>query len=227
MIQVRDVTKSYPSGAGRLNVLKGVSCEFPAGTFSFILGPSGSGKSTLLYLLGALDDPSSGEIIVDGLPLSGLSPGERDRFRREKVGFIFQSFNLIKNLDALQNVLVPFLAGGASPAMRQRARELLDRVGLKDRWHHRPTHMSGGEQQRVAIARAILKAPRVMLADEPTGELDSETGRLIFDLLRELQQEQNVTVITVTHDERYLTPSDRILRMENGVIRDHSIRTTA
>lgn len=223
MIQVRDVTKSYPSGAGRLNVLKGVSCEFPAGTFSFILGPSGSGKSTLLYLLGALDDPSSGEIIVDGLPLSGLSPAERDRFRREKVGFIFQSFNLIKNLDALQNVLVPFLAGGASPAMRQRARELLDRVGLKDRWHHRPTQMSGGEQQRVAIARAILKAPRVILADEPTGELDSETGRLIFDLLRELQQEQNVTVITVTHDERYLTTSDRILRMENGVIRDHSI----
>lgn len=223
MIQVQDVTKSYPSGAGTLKVLKGVSCEFPVGTFSFILGPSGSGKSTLLYLLGALDDPSSGEIIVDGHSLKDLTATERDRFRREKVGFIFQSFNLIKNLDALQNVLVPFLASGASASLKQRARELLDRVGLKDRWHHRPSQMSGGEQQRVAIARAILKAPKLILADEPTGELDSETGQLIFELLRDLQREENVTVVTVTHDERYLTPTDRILRMENGVIRDHSV----
>lgn len=216
MINVRNVTKCYPSGASHVNVLNGVNCEFPTGSFSFILGPSGGGKSTLLYLLGALDQPTSGEIEVGGRPISTLSSRERDRFRREEVGFIFQSFNLIKNLDALQNALVPFFATGCTPELRSKAAELLDRVGLKDRWHHRPSQLSGGEQQRVAIARAILKKPKLILADEPTGELDSHTGRLIFELLRQLQQEQAVTIITVTHDERYLTSSDRIYRLENG-----------
>ncbi|WP_437224533.1 ABC transporter ATP-binding protein [Planctomicrobium sp. SH661] len=218
MINVRNVTKSFQSGTTQVNVLNGVTCDFPAGSFSFILGPSGSGKSTLLYLLGALDDPTSGEIQVDGQSLGNLSLRERDRFRRDQVGFIFQSFNLIKNLNALQNALVPFFATGCSPQLRARAEELLNRVGLKDRVHHRPSQLSGGEQQRVAIARAILKSPKLILADEPTGELDSHTGRLIFDLLRQLQEEQAVTVVTVTHDERYLTPADRVLRMENGLI---------
>jgi len=216
MIHIQDVRKSFPSGTSRIEVLKGISCEFPAGSFSFILGPSGSGKSTLLYLLGALDHPTSGDIQVDGQALNTLDHHARDRFRREQVGFIFQSFNLLKNLDALQNALVPFFATGVSSALRERAKELLARVGLKDRWHHRPAQLSGGEQQRVAIARALLKSPKIILADEPTGELDSETGHLIFELLRTLQQEQNTTIVTVTHDERYLTATDRILRLENG-----------
>lgn len=218
MIQVQDVTKSYPSGTSRVNVLDGVNCEFPSGSFSFILGPSGSGKSTLLYLLGALDDPTSGEIQVDHQSLRNLTTRERDRFRREQVGFIFQNFNLLKNLDALQNALVPFFATGCSSELRERAAELLDRVGLKNRHHHRPSQLSGGEQQRVAIARAVLKSPKLILADEPTGELDSHTGKLIFDLLRQLQREQAVTIVTVTHDERYLTATDRVLRLENGRI---------
>lgn len=223
MIRVQNVTKNYPSGNSQVNVLDGVSCEFPTGSFSFILGPSGSGKSTLLYLLGALDDPTSGEIFVNNQSLGGLSPRQRDQFRKEQIGFIFQNFNLLKNLDALQNTLVPFLAGGCSAELRSKAEELLDRVGLGGRRHHRPSQLSGGEQQRVAIARAVLKSPQVILADEPTGELDSHTGRLIFDLLRQLQQERSVTMITVTHDERYLAPNDRVLRLENGRILSTSV----
>jgi len=223
MIRVQDVTKNYPSGSTRLNVLEGVNCDFPTGSFSFILGPSGSGKSTLLYLLGALDDPTSGEIFVDNQSLGGLSSRQRDLFRREQVGFIFQNFNLLKNLNALQNTLVPFLATGCSAELRARAADLLDKVGLADRRHHRPSQLSGGEQQRVAIARAVLKSPKLILADEPTGELDSHTGKLIFDLLRQLQKEHAVTIITVTHDERYLSPNDRVLRLENGKMLTPSI----
>jgi len=223
MIRVRDVIKNYPSGNSQINVLDGVNCEFPTGSFSFILGPSGSGKSTLLYLLGALDDPTSGEILINDQSLGNLSPRQRDQFRREQIGFIFQNFNLLKNLDALQNTLVPYLANGCSPELRERAEELLERVGLKDRRHHRPSQLSGGEQQRVAIARAVLKSPQVILADEPTGELDSHTGQLIFKLLRQLQQEHSVTMITVTHDERYLAQNDRVLRLENGRILSTSI----
>lgn len=223
MIRVQNVIKNYPSGNSQVNVLDGVNCEFPTGSFSFILGPSGSGKSTLLYLLGGLDDPTSGEIIVNGQPLGSLSPRQRDQFRKEQIGFIFQNFNLLKNLNALQNTLVPFLASGCSAELRSRAEELLDRVGLGNRRHHRPSQLSGGEQQRVAIARAVLKSPQVILADEPTGELDSHTGRLIFDLLRQLQKERSVTMITVTHDERYLAPHDRVLRLENGRILSTSV----
>lgn len=216
MIEVREVTKTYRSGSSLLHVLDGVNCTFAAGSFSFIFGPSGSGKSTLLYLLGALDDPASGEILVSGQSLRALDRRARDRFRREDVGFIFQSFNLLRNLNALQNTLVPFLASGCTPDLTQRARSLLERVGLGDRWRHRPAQLSGGEQQRVAIARAILKRPRLILADEPTGELDSRTGHLVFDLLRQLHAEQGATVIVVTHDERYVVPGDAVLRLENG-----------
>ncbi|WP_437190792.1 ABC transporter ATP-binding protein [Planctomicrobium sp. SH527] len=223
MIAVQNVTKSYQSSAGRVEVLRGVSCEFQEGTCSFILGPSGSGKSTLLYLLGALDTPTSGEIQVAGKSLTTMSKQEQNRFRQKDVGFIFQSFNLLKNLDALQNTLVPFIPEGCPPELRRRAGELLDRVGLSGRWHHRPSQLSGGEQQRVAIARAILKNPRVILADEPTGELDGQSGQIVFDLLRELQREQGATVVTVTHDHRYLRDSDQILRLENGCVQSNSL----
>jgi putative ABC transport system ATP-binding protein len=222
MIEVDSVTKSFSGGAGVVTVLRSVSCQFAPGSCSFILGPSGSGKSTLLSLLGMLDFPTSGAIRVQGRNLSELSTAEQNRFRRDDIGFIFQSFNLLRNLDALQNVLMPFMTTGVSPARKRMALELLERVGLKDRWHHRPSQLSGGEQQRVAIARAILKQPQLILADEPTGELDSHSGQIVFDLLRELQQEHRSTVITVTHDDRYLQPGDRILRMENGQIHTDS-----
>ncbi len=216
MIHVECVTKSYHHSSGPVSVLRGVTCDFQTGSCSIILGPSGSGKSTLLYLLGALDRPTSGEIYIEGRSVGAMSTSQQNQFRRSEVGFIFQSFNLLSNLNALDNVLVPFIPAGISPALKKRAGELLDRVGLCSRWHHRPSQLSGGEQQRVAIARAILKSPRLILADEPTGELDGETGQLVFQLLRELQQDHGTTLIVVTHDDRYLLPTDHIFRIESG-----------
>lgn len=218
MISVEDVTKSYVKGKSRVDVLRGIQCEIPARSLTFIVGPSGSGKSTLLYLMGALDDPTSGEIRIDGRALRELSHGQRNELRRSEIGFVFQSFNLLKNLSALDNVLVPFLPVGCPAATRKRGQELLGRIGLGDRLHHRPSTLSGGEQQRVAIARAILKQPKVILADEPTGELDSKTGRVVFDMLRELNEEQGATIVTVTHDDRYIRPGDRVLTIEDGRI---------
>lgn len=218
MIAVENVTKTFRSGNAHVDVLRGLSCDIPAGSLTFIVGPSGSGKSTLLYLIGALDDPTSGEIRIEGRSLKTFTSGERDRLRRQDLGFVFQSFNLLQNLSALENVLVPFLAVGCSAATRRRGAELLQRIGLGDRLHHRPSRLSGGEQQRVAIARAILKRPKLILADEPTGELDSRTGAVVFKMLRELHSEQGATVVVVTHDERYLGPEDRVLMIEDGRI---------
>jgi putative ABC transport system ATP-binding protein len=218
MIEIRDVTKTHLRGETEVRALRGVSCEIEHGTFSFIVGPSGSGKSTLLYLIGALDEPTSGEIVVDGRKLSSLSARDRDNYRRSEVGFIFQSFNLLNNLTAVENVLVPFLPKGVSGELRSRAVELLNRVGLSDRLDHRPNQLSGGEQQRVAIARALLKHPKLVLADEPTGELDSQTGKEVFGYLREMHQSEKTTVIVVTHDERYFTPTDRIITLRDGQI---------
>jgi putative ABC transport system ATP-binding protein len=172
----------------------------------------------LLYLLGALDEPTTGRIDVDGRNLADWSPRARDAFRRREVGFIFQSFNLLDNLSALDNVLVPDLPGGVTAQRRTVAVQLLHRVGLESRLEHRPRQLSGGEQQRVAIARALLKRPRLVLADEPTGELDTETGRQVFQQLRELQQEQGTTVVTVTHDQRYIEPGDLVLTIRDGRI---------
>ncbi len=218
MIKVQNVTKAYRRGETEVTALRGVTCEIEAGSFNFILGPSGSGKSTLLYLIGALDDPTSGDVQVEQRSLSGMAIPERDAYRRDEVGFIFQSFNLLGNLNAVDNVLVPWLPCGVSTELRQKAETLLKEVGLRDRLDHRPNQLSGGEQQRIAIARALLKKPRVVLADEPTGELDSATGAEVFRLLRELCSDQNTTVIVVTHDESFLTDSDRILRMRDGQI---------
>lgn len=216
MIEYRNVCKSHFRGQTEIHALRGVSGCIESGTFNFILGPSGSGKSTLLYLTGALDLPTSGEIIVQGKSLSAMSAGERDSYRRDDVGFIFQNFNLLSNLDAVDNVLVPNLPQGIAPERRRQAIELLERVGLGDRLDHRPRQLSGGEQQRIAIARALLKHPRLILADEPTGELDSATGRGIFQLLRDLRAQQNTTVIVVTHDHSFLEPSDIVLHMKDG-----------
>ncbi|WP_145229867.1 ABC transporter ATP-binding protein [Gimesia algae] len=218
MIEVRNVKKIHQSGETEVHALQGVSCQFPGQQFSFILGPSGSGKSTLLYLMGALDTPSAGEIFVQNRSLSTLSQNERDVYRREKVGFVFQNFNLLKNLNALENVLAPYLPQGVTADQRLRAEALLQQVGLGNRITHRPSQLSGGEQQRVAIARALLKRPLLILADEPTGELDTKTGREIFDCLREMSAEYKTTVVIVTHDERYIRDTDFILRLRDGKV---------
>ena len=216
MIQLQDVTKVYRRGLHDVAALRGVSFELPDASFAFVLGPSGSGKSTLLQLLGALDEPTSGEITIAGTRLRGMSARQRDAFRREQVGFVFQSFNLLSNLTAVDNVLVPFLPRGVPTEVRTRAIELLQQVGLGERLDHRPSQLSGGEQQRVAIARALLKRPKLVLADEPTGELDSETGAEVFRLLRNLRDQHQATVVVVTHDPIFIQPDDNILRMRDG-----------
>jgi putative ABC transport system ATP-binding protein len=219
-VELRDVAKSHHLGTTEVRALRGVTAEIPAGTFTFIVGPSGSGKSSLLYLIGALDEPSHGEIIVGGRHLQHFTAQERDNYRREDVGFVFQSFNLLANLNAVDNVLVPFMPRGISHDLRARATQLLKDVGLGNRLDHRPNQLSGGEQQRVAIARAILKRPKLVLADEPTGELDSATGAEIFGHLRRLHEELETTVVVVTHDQRYLTESDNVLRLQDGKLAD-------
>lgn len=216
MIQLQDVTKTYRRGSHEVAALRGLSFELPSASFAFVLGPSGSGKSTLLQLLGALDEPTSGEITIAGTQLRGMSASQRNTFRREQVGFVFQSFNLLSNLTAVDNVLVPFLPTGVSTELRTRAVALLQQVGLGERLDHRPNQLSGGEQQRVAIARALLKRPKLVLADEPTGELDSRTGADVYRLLRDLRERQQATVIVVTHDPTFIQPDDRILRLRDG-----------
>lgn len=215
-IKVENVTKSYQRGRGETTVLKNISCEIEEGAFSFVIGPSGSGKSTLLYLLGGLDQPTSGRITIGEEEVTRMPPKKLDSLRRYQIGFIFQSFNLLRTLNCVENVLAPFIPTGQASAKRDEAKMLLERVGLGDRLHHRPGELSGGEQQRVAIARAILKKPKLILADEPTGELDTQTGHQIFEILREVNQQLGTTVITVTHDHRYLTSQDRILEMLDG-----------
>jgi putative ABC transport system ATP-binding protein len=182
------------------------------------VGPSGSGKSTLLHLLGALDRPDSGSLRVRGRDIAAMSEDEQDEYRLSQVGFIFQSFNLFDNLSALQNVLVPLLPMGQSAARRRKAIDLLSRLGLGNRLHHRPSQLSGGQQQRLAIVRALVKDPILLLADEPTGELDSRTAGEIFQLLRELQAERVATLLIVTHDRRFIRDDDLVIELEDGQV---------
>lgn len=216
LIEVQDVTKIHRRGILEVPALRGVSCQIPQGAFTFILGPSGSGKSTLLYLLGALDNPTGGTISVSGKSLAAMTSRERDAYRREEVGFIFQSFNLLSNLSAVDNALVPLLPQGVSTARRQEAIQLLTRLGLERRLDHRPNQLSGGEQQRVAIARALLKKPKLVLADEPTGELDTENGAAIMADLRSLCREHHSTVVVVTHEHEHVQPGDSLIRIRDG-----------
>jgi putative ABC transport system ATP-binding protein len=216
MIEVNNVHKSFRSGDAWVEALRGVSCRIARGRCAFIVGPSGSGKSTLLYLLGALDRPSSGTIRVEGRDLTAMTEAEQNAYRRDRIGFIFQSFNLIGNLSAVDNVLIPFLPRGVTAEQRRRAAELLSEVGLGHRLHHRPHQMSGGEQQRVAIARALIKDPVLVLADEPTGELDSKSGDEIYRILRDLQARRQSTLVVVTHDRRFIRPDDLVLEIQDG-----------
>ncbi|WP_165219916.1 ABC transporter ATP-binding protein [Aquisphaera insulae] len=216
MIDVVGVWKSYRSGTRMVDALRGIDCRIDRGRFAFIVGPSGSGKSTLLYMLGALDRPTAGKIVVDGQDLMAMSESAQNAYRREQVGFIFQSFNLISNLTAMENVLVPFLPRGVTQAQRDRAAELLTITGLGNRLDHHPYQLSGGEQQRVAIARALVKDPILVLADEPTGELDSKTGDEIYRILRSMQETSQTTLVVVTHDRRFITPDDLVLEIQDG-----------
>jgi putative ABC transport system ATP-binding protein len=218
MIRVTEVNKTFRSGDEDVRALRGVSLEVPRGACSFIVGPSGSGKSTLLYLIGALDNPTSGTITIDGETVTAMKEVQQDVVRRQKLGFIFQQFNLIPNLSAVGNVLLPFIPLGLSPALEAKAKDLLGQVGLGHRLGHKPSRLSGGQQQRVAIARALIKDPVVLLADEPTGNLDRKGGDEIFDLLREQQEKRGCTLVVVTHDRRFIRPGDLVLEIQDGLI---------
>jgi putative ABC transport system ATP-binding protein len=220
MLVARGLTKSYQSGTQPLTVLQDVSFEVPQGAFVSIVGPSGSGKTTLLGLLAGLDTPTSGTVTLDGIDLGSLSEDQRAMLRGAKVGFVFQSFQLIPTLTALENVQVPLeLAGSVSTReATARARDLLARVGLGDRTHHFPQQLSGGEQQRVALARAFVNAPRILFADEPTGNLDGVTGERIVELLEALNREKGCTIVLVTHDGALAARTQRTIRLRDGVV---------
>jgi putative ABC transport system ATP-binding protein len=217
MLVARDLTKEYRGGDNTLAVLRDVSFSIPQGSFVAIVGPSGSGKTTLLGLLAGLDTPTRGQVLLDDTDFTALSEDDRAKLRGQKVGFVFQSFQLIPTLTALENVQVPLELRGDSGAP-ERARDLLQRVGLGDRLHHFPTQLSGGEQQRVAIARAMINNPEVILADEPTGNLDSHTGEEIMDLLLALRAEKQTTLIIATHDARLAARAPRMVRLVDGEI---------
>ena len=218
-IQLIDICRQYQLGSTEVRALNKIDLELDQGEFVALVGPSGSGKSTLLNLLGGLDRPTSGEIIVRDLALHEATEKQLTAHRRHNVGFIFQTFNLIPTLTALENVALPLMLCGVTLSERQaRARELLGRVGLNHRLDHRPTEMSGGEQQRAAIARALVNDPNIVLADEPTGNLDTSIGSEVMDLLRDLNRERGVTLIIVTHDPEVAAYADRIVHLRDGEI---------
>jgi putative ABC transport system ATP-binding protein len=211
--------KEYLMRGGPVEALKGIDLEVKKGEYLSIMGPSGSGKTTLFNMIGGLDTPSSGNVLIEGKAISAMSPLERTVLRCHRVGYIFQTFNLIPALSALENVAMPMIFAGLSRNDRlQRARELLDVVGLSDRLDHKPTQLSGGQQQRVAIARAVANEPAIILADEPTGNLDLNTGVSIVQLLYRLKTESNTTVICATHDLKMIDVSDRIAWLTDGRI---------
>ncbi len=216
MIQLRDITKVYPMGKRYLTVLREVNLNIEKGELLAIMGPSGSGKSTMLNLLGCLDTPTSGSYSLEGREVSRLSSGELAAVRSEKIGFVFQTFNLLPRLSALANVELGMrYAGGVD---RRRALEALSKVGLADRVNHRPGELSGGEQQRVAIARAIVKNPPLILADEPTGNLDSRSGADIISVLTSLHTEQGITLVMITHDADVAHHCQRIIHLKDGQV---------
>lgn len=215
-IVTRRLAKLYGKGVTRVVALKDVNLRVRKGEFIAVLGPSGSGKTTLLNMLGALDRPTSGQVFIDGVETSGVSESKLYQVRRNKLGFIFQTYYLVPTLSAKQNVLTPVLPLGKDGRHEKRAEGLLGMVGLKRRMHHKPSELSGGEQQRVAIARALVLNPGVILADEPTGNLDSKTGAQIIRLLRWLNKKHGVTFIVVTHDHRVAEVADRVLYLHDG-----------
>jgi putative ABC transport system ATP-binding protein len=219
VLRAQNLVRDLPSGAGVVHVLRGISMELYRAERVGIIGPSGSGKSTLLGLIGGLDSPTSGQIEIDGEDITRLSEDRLTEVRNEKIGFVFQFFNLVPTLTALENVMLPieFARKPQFPA-RKRAADLLTMLGMGDRLHHRPNQLSGGQQQRVAIARALANNPPLLLADEPTGNLDTESGKLVMDALRDLQREIGTTVVIVTHDPAIAGTMDRVLTLIDGRI---------
>jgi putative ABC transport system ATP-binding protein len=216
-LECRELVKRLPSGGSTLTILEGIDLTVPKGDFLAILGPSGSGKSTLLGLMAGLDRPTEGSVLLDGQPLERQSEDELARLRRRRVGFVFQNFQLLGNLTALENVLLPLELTGIDGA-KERAISLLEKVGLGDRTHHYPSQLSGGEQQRVALARAFAPGPNLLLADEPTGNLDSATGGEALDLLVELREQAGVTLVLVTHDPQVAERANRRIHLRAGRI---------
>lgn len=219
VIRLNDVWKTYQLGEHEVHALRGASLEVLQGEFLAIKGPSGSGKSTMMNLVGCLDIPSKGAIYLDSHNISKLSESDLAQIRGKKIGFIFQKFNLLNNLTALENVTLPLIFQNMPVEKRKKiAIDLLDDMGLKDRMHHKPTELSGGEQQRVAIARALSVNPEVILADEPTGNLDSKTGDKIIELLKDLNKKKKKTIVFVTHDDELAKQADRIAYLHDGQI---------
>jgi ABC-type lipoprotein export system ATPase subunit len=221
LLELRDVCKTYHLGEMDLQVLKGITLSVGKGELVALMGASGSGKSTLMNILGCLDHPTSGEYWLDGQEISGASTNERARLRNRLIGFVFQSFNLLSRTSALDNVRMPLTYGAEyihEDEMKERAEEMLRKVGLEDRMEHQPSQLSGGQQQRVAIARSLINRPRLLLADEPTGNLDSRTSEEILQMFRALNESEGLTIILVTHDPNVAQHAKRVIRIRDGLI---------
>jgi len=225
ILEVDGLTKTIASGAHRVEILRGIDLTVPRGQIVAILGPSGSGKSTLLGLIAGLDSPTGGRITIDGQDITGLDEDQMAVLRGRKIGFVFQSYHLIPTLSAEENVLLPAELTGDGTSGPSRARELLDAVGLADRGHHYPVQLSGGEQQRVALARAFMTRPPLLLADEPTGNLDTANGRHVLELLLELNREQGTTLLLVTHEQDLAACADRRITLRDGRIVADEVRS--
>jgi putative ABC transport system ATP-binding protein len=220
IVKAIDVSRRFGTGEAAVDALKGVSVEFAKGQFAAIMGPSGSGKSTLMHILAGLDAPTAGKVILDGVDLATLDDKALTRLRRDRVGFVFQSFNLLPVLTAEENIVLPLSIAGAQPD-RAWFDQLIDTIGIRDRLHHRPAELSGGQEQRVAIARALVARPAVVFADEPTGNLDSKSSTEVLDLLRQTVDEFGQTVVMVTHDPHAAAYADRLVVLGDGrVVRD-------
>jgi putative ABC transport system ATP-binding protein len=219
VIEVQDLARTYDLGEMQVKALQGVSFTVPAGQLLTVMGPSGSGKSTLMNILGCLDRPSKGTYMLDGEDVSHLDDDQLAAIRNRRIGFVFQTFNLLARTSALENVELPLIYGGDSlSTRRQRAQEALESVGLGERLHHHPNELSGGQQQRVAIARALVNRPSIILADEPTGNLDSKAGVEVMRLLQELNTREHITILIVTHDPFIARHTERILRIQDGLL---------
>lgn len=220
LIQLNNITKVYIMGETEVHALRGISLTINQGEMVAIMGPSGSGKSTLMNIIGCLDRPTSGEYLLEGVNVGELSDDELAIIRNEKIGFVFQQYMLLQRTTALRNVELPMLYGRGRPDRQERARRALEAVGMGDRLHHRPNELSGGQQQRVAIARALVNEPRIIMADEPTGALDSRTGAEIMGIFQRLNAEQGITVILVTHEHDVAQHAERIISVRDGLIAD-------